>query len=259
VRLLDTRNNSLLAPWGGSTFEFFAGNPIPGVSAAAINITGIDPWQEGFVTAYPAGVARPLASNLNMLNWGQIIANHAIVRVSSRGIALFTQNGVHLVADVAGWYLGASTVAALAPPVNPVYTPNRAKLVVIPPIDKWLPIETGPNLDTIANRGHAAAWGDAINVATPTNMMLFAHRTSKGGPFRYIDRIPAGAIFSVVGTDGHSYNYQVVRTDILAPSFNTINKVGLSVGAVTAQLIACHPPGSVTYRIVVTGRLVSVS
>ena len=259
LRMLDTRNSSLLAPWGGSTFEFFAGNPIPGVSAAALNITGIDPWQAGFVTAYPAGVPRPLASNLNLVNFGQIIANHAIVRVSSRGLALFTQNGVHLVADVAGWYLGATSVASLPPPANPVYLPNRATTVVIPPIDQWLPIETGPNLDTIANRGHAAAWGDAINVATQTNIMLFAHRTSKGGPFRYIDQLRGGDIFNIVGTDGRSYNYLVMRTDIVAPNFNTINNIGLSVGSVTAQLIACHPPGKVTYRIVVTGRLISVT
>ena len=259
LRMLDTRNSSLLAPWGGSTFEFFAGNPIPGVSAAALNITGIDPWQAGFVTAFPAGVPRPLASNLNLVNFGQIIANHAVVRVSSRGLALFTQNGVHLVADVAGWYLGPTTVASLPPSANPVYAPNRATTVVIAPIDKWLPIETGPNLDVIANRGHAAAWGDAINVASQTNIMLFAHRTSKGGPFRYIDQLRSGDIFNIIGTDGHSYNYLVMRSDVVAPNFTTINNIGLSVGSVTAQLIACHPPGKVTYRIVVTGRLISVT
>ena len=259
LRMLDTRNSSLLAPWGGSTFEFFAGNPIPGVSAAAINITGIDPWQEGFVTAYPAGVPRPLASNLNLNAFGQIIANHAIVRVSSRGLALYTQNGVHLVADVAGWYLGATAVASLAPPANPVFAPNRAKTLVVPPIDKWMPIETGPNLDVIADRGHAAGWGDAINMATPSNVMLFGHRTSKGGPFRNIDKLPPGSVFNVIGTDGRSYNYMVMRTDITAPNFNTINNIGLATGLLTAQLIACHPPGKVSYRIVVTGRLISVT
>jgi LPXTG-site transpeptidase (sortase) family protein len=259
LRMLDTRNVSLLAPWGGSTLEFFAGNPIPGVSAAAINITGIDPWQAGFVTAYPAGVPRPLASNLNLNAFGQIIANHAIVRVSSRGLALYTQNGVHLIADVAGWYLGSTTAASLPPPTNPVYPPSPARTLVVPAIDEWMPIETGPNLDVIADRGHAAAWGDAINMATPANVMLFGHRTTKGAPFRYIDRLPPGSIFNVIGADGRTYNYMVIRTDITAPNFNTINNIGLSTGPLTAQLIACHPPGKVTYRVVVTGRLISVT
>jgi LPXTG-site transpeptidase (sortase) family protein len=259
LRMLDTRNQRVMAPWASSTFEFFAGNPIPGVSAAALNITGIDPWRPGFVTAYPAGVPRPVASNLNMVEWGQIIANHAIVRVSTRGLALYTQNGVHLVADVAGWYLGTTTAATQPVPANPNYLPNRARTLVVPRIGKWLPVETGSNLDRIADRGHAAAWGDAADVAIPSNMMLFAHRTTKSAPFRYINNIPVGDIFSVIGTDGRSYNYQVVRTDITAPSYNTINNIGLASGPVTAQLIACHPPGKVTYRIVVTGRLVSVT
>ena len=259
TRLLDTRNTTVLTPWGGTTFEFSSGSPLSSIAAAAINITGVDQWQPGFVTAYPAGLPRPLSSHLNVANPGQIIANHAIVAVSNRGIALYTQNGVHLVADVAGWYLGSARAATQPPPTNPAYRPNRATSVSIPAIGQWLPIETGPSLDAIADRGHAAAWGDAINVAAQENVMLFAHRTTHGGPFRNIDQLPVGSIFTLTGSDGHNYNYQVVRTDIVAPSYNVINKIGLDTGPITAQLVACHPPGKVSYRIVVTGRLVSIT
>ena len=106
LRMLDTRGLRSLPPWGGSTYEFNTGNGIPQISAAVMNITGTSPWDSGYVTAFPAGFARPLSSNLNISSWPQTVANHAIVRVSTRGAALYTQGGSHLIADVAGWYLG---------------------------------------------------------------------------------------------------------------------------------------------------------
>ena len=74
----------------------------------AINVTGTESMIGGFVTAFPSGVARPLASNLNVDTWDQTIANHAIVRASNRGVSLFTQQGLHLIADLNGWYLGTA-------------------------------------------------------------------------------------------------------------------------------------------------------
>ena len=82
---------------------------------------------------------------------------------------------------------------------------------------------------------------------------------SHGAPFLRINEIPIGGVISLIGDDGHSYNYVVVRQDVTVPNFNLINNIGLSSGLATVQLVACTPPHSVTFRWVTTARLVSVT
>jgi sortase (surface protein transpeptidase) len=89
--------------------------------------------------------------------------------------------------------------------------------------------------------------------------VLFGHRTSHGAPFLNINLVPLGGGISLIGDDGHSYNYVVVRQDVTAPSFNVINNIGLTSGLATVQLVACTPPHSVRFRWVTTARLVSVT
>ena len=259
TRLLDSRNSFVMPTWGGSTLEFPVNGPSGQVSAAAINITGTQSMLGGFVTAFPAGVSRPTASNLNVDTWDQTIANHAIVRASNRGISLFTQSGLHLIADLNGWYLGSPTNAVLAPPINPSYGPATAREVDTPSIGMSLPVGTGANLDAVANLGIAATWNGAAELATPGNIVLFGHRTTHGAPFLNINLIPIGAGISLIGDDGHSYNYIVVRQDVTVPSFNLINSIGVKAGLASVQLVACTPPHSVTFRWVTTARLVSVT
>jgi hypothetical protein len=61
------------------------GVPATGVGAVVLNITATAPTAVSYVTVYPAGEARPNASNLNMVP-GQT-----------------TAGATHLIADVAGW------------------------------------------------------------------------------------------------------------------------------------------------------------
>lgn len=259
TRLLDSRNSFIMPTWGGSTLEFPVYGPSGQVSAAAINITGTESMLGGFVTAFPAGVNRPTASNLNVDTWDQTIANHAIVRVSSRGVSLFTQQGLHLIADLNGWYLGSPTGAALAPPVNPSYGPTFARALNVASIHMSTYVGTGTNLDAVANLGIAATWNGTAQLAVPGNIVLFGHRTTHGAPFRYINEIPYGSLINLIGDDGHSYNYVVVRQDVTLPSFTVINNIGASSGVSTVQLVACTPPGSVRFRHVTTARLISVT
>ena len=259
TRLLDSRNSFLMPTWGGSTLEFPVYGPTGQVSAAAINITGTESMLAGFVTAFPAGVSRPTASNLNVDRWDQTIANHAIVRVSSRGVSLFTQQGLHLIADLNGWYLGSPTSAALAPPVNPSYGPSFAQILNVASIHMSTFVGTGSNLDAVSNLGIAATWNGTAQLAVPGNIVLFGHRTTHGAPFRYINEIPYGSLINLIGDDGHSYNYVVVRQDVTIPSFTVINNIGASSGIATVQLVACTPPGSVKFRHVTTARLISVT
>src|SRR5258706_3222994 len=98
----------------------------------------------------------------------------------------------------------------------------------------------------------SATWNGAPEFATAVNNVLFGHRTTHGAPMLYINLIPIGGGISLIGDDGHSYNYIVVRQDVTVPSFNPINGIGLKAGLATVQLVACTPPHSVTFRWVTT-------
>jgi hypothetical protein len=83
------------------------GVPATGVSAVVLNVTVTGALSGGWVTAWPAGVAMPVASNLNYVA-GQTVPNLVVVDVGAGGVVdLFSSGGpVDLVADVAGWYSG---------------------------------------------------------------------------------------------------------------------------------------------------------
>lgn len=87
-----------------------AGIPPTGVTAVVLNVTGVAPTASTFVTAYPAGEARPNASNLN-LRTGEVRPNLVFAKVGSGGrVTLFNSAGsLNLLADVAGWFGGAGT------------------------------------------------------------------------------------------------------------------------------------------------------
>jgi sortase A len=164
-----------------------------------------------------------------------------------------------MIADLNGWYLGTPSTATLPTPPIPSYNPNTALEVDVSAIGMSVPVGTGTNLDAVANLGIAATWNGKAQVATPGNILLFGHRTTHGAPFLRINEIPIGNFVSLVGSDGHSYNYMVVRQDVTLPNYNTINNIGVTSGLATVQLVACTPPHSVKFRWVTTARLVSVT
>ncbi|HVL06042.1 MAG TPA: fibronectin type III domain-containing protein [Acidimicrobiales bacterium] len=111
-RLLDTRSGlgavaSKLAPQGALDLQVTgrAGVPATGVTAVAVNVTVTEPSAGGFLTTWPTGGLPPLASSLNFAT-AQTVANLAVVKVGSDGkISFFNGGGgVHVVADVAGWF-----------------------------------------------------------------------------------------------------------------------------------------------------------
>ena len=118
ARLLDTRTGMTTidgkfagigaVPGAGTLDLTVAGRgavPASGVSAVVLNVTAVSPTASGFATVWPAGSARPLASNLNFTP-GQIIPNLVIVEVGQSGqISLFNSAGsTDFVADVVGWF-----------------------------------------------------------------------------------------------------------------------------------------------------------
>ena len=70
-----------------------------------MDVTATEPGAPSFLTAWPTGDARPLASNLNAVA-GQTVPNFVVVQVGAGGnVELFDNAGsTHVITDVAGWY-----------------------------------------------------------------------------------------------------------------------------------------------------------
>ena len=77
--------------------------PATGVRAVVLNATVTQASAPGYLTIFPAGAARPLASDLNF-GAGDTQANLVVVQVGASGkVSLFAAAGTHVVFDVAGW------------------------------------------------------------------------------------------------------------------------------------------------------------
>jgi hypothetical protein len=112
ARVLDTRsgNGAPVAPVAAGTAMSLqvtgrGGVPPTGVTAVILNVIAVSPAGGGYLTVWPAGEPRPLASNLNF-GPGQTVPNLVVAKVGAGGkVSIFNGGGTaHLVADVAGWY-----------------------------------------------------------------------------------------------------------------------------------------------------------
>jgi hypothetical protein len=112
-RLLDTRNGTgapARAVSGGSTIHLAVlgrgGVPRSGVSAVALNVTVTKPGGSGYLTVYPDGTARPLASNFNF-STNQTVSNLVVVPVGPDGMVSLTNGSgaaVSIIGDVSGYW-----------------------------------------------------------------------------------------------------------------------------------------------------------
>jgi hypothetical protein len=122
ARILDTRPGSG-QPHAGETMTSgsslalqitgMGGVPSAAVAAAVLNVTVTAPTNAGFLTVFPTGVARPLASNLNFVP-GQTVPNLVIAAVGTGGtVQIFNSAGnVDVIADVVGWFTDGTNPAA---------------------------------------------------------------------------------------------------------------------------------------------------
>jgi Cysteine-rich secretory protein family len=106
-RILDTRQGSSpLGSWATRSVQIagHGGVPSTGVSAVVLNVTATNTTAAGFLTMFPTGVARPLASNLN---WGpgETVAKLVTVGLGSGAVSAYNGPGAaNLIFDVAGYY-----------------------------------------------------------------------------------------------------------------------------------------------------------
>jgi outer membrane protein assembly factor BamB len=111
ARILDTRNGTggFSGPVGaGQSIDVqvagAGGVPATGVAAAILNVTVTQPTTSGYLTVYPTGGGRPLASNLNFVA-GQTVPNLVEVALGTSGkVSAFNSSGSsHVVMDIAGY------------------------------------------------------------------------------------------------------------------------------------------------------------
>jgi hypothetical protein len=116
TRVLDTRNGTgrggVIAPVGpGRTITVDLSARVPAdATAVVLNVTGTNPTAFTFITVFPAGTPRPVASNLNLAP-NQTRPNAAVIAVpADRRISLYNNAGsTHLIADLSGFYTTSST------------------------------------------------------------------------------------------------------------------------------------------------------
>jgi len=124
-RIIDTRDGTgapaaPIAPGDTLTFDF--GGADSGIAAVVMNVTVTQPTAAGYITVYPGGTTRPLASNLNF-GPGQTVPNLVVAPIGADGTVAFYNGSagtIHLVVDTSGYYLaGAPTQPGTLEPVPP--------------------------------------------------------------------------------------------------------------------------------------------
>jgi len=198
ARVLDTRNGTggTSSPVGaGGTIELkltdAGGVPAAGGTAVALNVTATNvSGAESFLTVWPSGTSRPVASNLNFIQ-GQTVPNLVIARVGDGGkVSIFNNVGtVDVVADTQGYFAAPVASGTTAPgsqyfPTSPVRILDTRDGTGVPN-NAMGQLGTGGTLD-LQVRG-------AGNVpANATAVVLNVTAADSPGPDSYLTVYPSG-------------------------------------------------------------------
>jgi hypothetical protein len=127
-RLIDTRTGSggRLAANETRTLSFPTGTA---PSAAVLNITTVNPGEDGFLTVYPCQGGLPIASQSNPRRGG-VKANLVMASLdASRNVCIYTKQPVDLIVDVFGtWEQGSGELFVPVTPNRLVDTRNADAL-----------------------------------------------------------------------------------------------------------------------------------
>lgn len=107
-RILDTRTGvgGYSAPLGAGTAITLRPSSIPaGAQAVVANLTAVHPTAPGYLTAWPDGGARPVASNLNFVP-GDVVPNLAHTATGAKDtLSIHNPSGdTHVIVDLAGYF-----------------------------------------------------------------------------------------------------------------------------------------------------------
>jgi YVTN family beta-propeller protein len=197
--------------------------------AVALTVTATASTGPGFVTVYPSGVARPLASNLNLERADQTIANMVVVGVGVGGaVEVFSSAPLELVVDVVGaWVPSEATTAGrllAASPRRLLDTRSAGKLAA------------GSTTSVAVGAGASAA---VLNV-TATDASGFGYVTAyaSGTPRPLASNLNtdhagqtiANLVIAPVGADGRVELFTFAPTHLIVDLLGTFTDSGASAG-----------------------------
>lgn len=146
-----------------------------------------------------------------------------------------------------------AAVQAAPPPAAPIAPPSDPEAaeplvevgtIRIPKLGIDETMYSGIRLSTLDHGpGH---WPGTALPGAVGNVVVAGHRTSHGAPFRHIDTLVAGDEVRFTTAAGE-FTYRVTGTRVVEPDAVWIVD---PTPTPTATLFACHPPGSVSQRIV---------
>jgi hypothetical protein len=263
-RILDTRDPGQIGRlWPGWHVEgLVPGAAATQASSIAVNVTGVDSRNPGFLTIYPARSPFPGTSNVNFGSPHMVVPNHAISSITAtHGYEVFSSGGAHVLVDYLGYYLGDPALPKIAKPVNPPPPPAPPDwILTVPRIGLNSLVQAG-DPEAITDSGRSWHWTGTGYMGQEAHVGIFAHRTEHGGPFRNLNLLSGGDQIFINTGDGREYLYEVVRRDLTDNQTDNLLDATRFQPGTTLSLIACSRPDfsatSLSFRIVVTAVLVS--
>ncbi len=233
-RAVDTRfANGGSGPIYGGTFQSF---PISGAgtcgtltSAAAysMNVSVVPNGPLGYLTVWPAGQPKPLASTLNSLD-GRIKANAAIIPAGDSGeISVYATNTTNVIVDVNGYFAPISGSTLAFYPLTPcrvadtrysTYPQGLGAPFLTGGVERQFPI---PNATACNIPSNAAAY--SLNFSVVPHGSLFYMTVWPTGQTRPVvstlndiaGQIIGNAAIVVAGTNGNVSVYPTNDTDLI--------------------------------------------
>ncbi len=242
ARLLETRNEpgyvtvdgefqAVGRVAGGSTVELVVagrGNVPADASAVVLNVASILAAGEGFLTIYPCGEARPIASNVNYFG-GDVVSNAVLAKVGVDGkVCIYTLTETDLIADVNAFVPADGNPETVVPARLletrdvPGFTTTDGQFQAVGPRGAGTEIEL-----LVAGRGGVDADAEAVllnvGAVTPTNDgFLSVYPCGEARPqassVNYFGGDPAvsNAVLTKIGVDGKVCIYTLAGTHLIA-------------------------------------------
>ncbi len=262
-RILDTRKPGAMGRlWPGWMVETAIPDPArTDAQAIVANVTAVDARAAGWFTVLAARTAMQVVSNVNVVAEHDVVPNHVISRISTAGLAVYAQNGAHVLVDMAGYFTGTPASPTEGPYVNPPPPPIGPPWILsIPRLGLTSSVYGSKNPYAIVDAGHTWHWTGTGSMGEFAHVSVFAHRTTHGGIFRNIHVLGPGDEMFIDTTDKRRYRYRMVRRDLTNSVTNNILFATRQTPGTSLSLIACTKPDfqptSTAFRIVVTAELV---
>jgi hypothetical protein len=262
-RILDTRKPGAIGRlWPGWMVEAAIPDPArTDATAIVANVTAVDARGAGWFTVLAARTPLEVVSNINVVAEHDTVPNHVISRISTAGLAVYSQTGAHVLVDMAGYFTGAPAIPTEGPYANPPPPPIGPPWILsIPRLGLTSRVFGSQNPNPVVNAGHSWHWTGTGSMGEFAHVSMFAHRTTHGGIYRNIHVLGPGDEMFIDTEDNRRYRYRMVRRDLTNGVTNNILFATRQVEGTTLSLIACTKPNfqptSTAFRIIVTAELV---